>query len=487
MSTDYNRIKVADLETNERDKILATNENGELEFRNLVSSTNDIAIQDSLGVEKFKTSDYIRFKGVSFNENVKQIEINPLVSGVIFVSNTTGNDATAEIENRGKPFKTINAAIAAYWSNTSIDYIEIIDASTYTLSASTTDFTTRKFELRSQKACIVNVATTLQYSVNSQSYIINMPNASIVYNPTVATANTWKGANITIIASTCEFGLNYKAVGDGSGTFFVTTDNLMIRTTTGIISVTGGNRVINIKTTNLNFRGAGALLCSIFVGIVLDFSLLTHDNTFAISVPNTRSTTVDHGTVTSIAPYTNATNINYLWGRDLTLRYKTGAVVNSNLTINKFNVSGACIISGIVSLPNSAYVVAGCNNPGVSFINATITCKSLIGGNSNVAYVEIVNCYINIMGTYLMSYSQAGGGSTYVNPTLEFKGNNFVIGATDGFNLTLDEPLWVATNNPTIEITKGILYTNGKFNKQKVIIKQKFLNQYNDAVIDNEL
>ncbi|KOP39223.1 hypothetical protein DBB36_02145 [Flavobacterium sp. WLB] len=37
MSTKYNRIKVADLEKNERDKILTTNDNGELEFKDIES------------------------------------------------------------------------------------------------------------------------------------------------------------------------------------------------------------------------------------------------------------------------------------------------------------------------------------------------------------------------------------------------------------------------------------------------------------------
>ncbi len=38
MSTNHNRIKVADLETNQHDKILITNSNGELEFSDLTSA-----------------------------------------------------------------------------------------------------------------------------------------------------------------------------------------------------------------------------------------------------------------------------------------------------------------------------------------------------------------------------------------------------------------------------------------------------------------
>ncbi|WP_035644766.1 hypothetical protein [Flavobacterium sp. ASV13] len=49
MSTNHNRIKVSDLETNERDKILSTNSLGELEFMNV----ND------LKAENYNALDYI--------------------------------------------------------------------------------------------------------------------------------------------------------------------------------------------------------------------------------------------------------------------------------------------------------------------------------------------------------------------------------------------------------------------------------------------
>ncbi|OIV42224.1 hypothetical protein [Flavobacterium johnsoniae] len=38
MSANHNRIKVADLETNQQNKVLITNENGELEFNDITSS-----------------------------------------------------------------------------------------------------------------------------------------------------------------------------------------------------------------------------------------------------------------------------------------------------------------------------------------------------------------------------------------------------------------------------------------------------------------
>lgn len=53
MNTDHNRIKVADLETNDHDKILVTNESGELEFRDIsVLSGINTGDQDLSGYAK---------------------------------------------------------------------------------------------------------------------------------------------------------------------------------------------------------------------------------------------------------------------------------------------------------------------------------------------------------------------------------------------------------------------------------------------------
>lgn len=70
---------------------------------------NTISVQDSLGIEKFKITDYIRFRGVSFNAGAKQIEVDPTVPLSVFLDIVNGNDATATLENAKKPFKTFNA------------------------------------------------------------------------------------------------------------------------------------------------------------------------------------------------------------------------------------------------------------------------------------------------------------------------------------------------------------------------------------------
>jgi hypothetical protein len=51
MSTNHNRIKVADLETNQPNRILTTNENGEIQF----TDVNTIQTDSHNGPVKFKS------------------------------------------------------------------------------------------------------------------------------------------------------------------------------------------------------------------------------------------------------------------------------------------------------------------------------------------------------------------------------------------------------------------------------------------------
>lgn len=75
--------------------------------------SKDISIQDSLGTEKFKVSDYLRFRGASFNSASKQIEIDPLIPLSAFLDVNNGNDLIASVENANKPFKTLEKLISS--------------------------------------------------------------------------------------------------------------------------------------------------------------------------------------------------------------------------------------------------------------------------------------------------------------------------------------------------------------------------------------
>lgn len=84
--------------------------------------TQEISIQDSLGIEKFKVNDYLRFDGVSMHPSQKLISIDPLVPLSAFLDPLNGNDITGALENSKKPFKTIEALLTALPSTTGETY-----------------------------------------------------------------------------------------------------------------------------------------------------------------------------------------------------------------------------------------------------------------------------------------------------------------------------------------------------------------------------
>jgi len=67
MAIDHNRIKVSDLETNQPNQILTTNENGELEFSTILGNQNleQTLTNGSEAIEK-----YIRIKNLAASEAV---------------------------------------------------------------------------------------------------------------------------------------------------------------------------------------------------------------------------------------------------------------------------------------------------------------------------------------------------------------------------------------------------------------------------------
>lgn len=75
--------------------------------------TKELSIQDYNGVEKFRITDYLRFKGVSFDASAKALVTDPLIPLAAFLDIVNGNDVTASLENSNKPYKTIQALLSA--------------------------------------------------------------------------------------------------------------------------------------------------------------------------------------------------------------------------------------------------------------------------------------------------------------------------------------------------------------------------------------
>lgn len=99
--------------------------------------TQEISIQDYGGVEKFRITNYLRLKGVSFDAVGKALIIDPLIPLSVFLDTVNGSDLTGSLENANKPFKT--------WQGV-INSLPVFNGETYTIyiiSGGTVDITRR--------------------------------------------------------------------------------------------------------------------------------------------------------------------------------------------------------------------------------------------------------------------------------------------------------------------------------------------------------
>jgi hypothetical protein len=95
MDTNYNRIKVADLETNQPNKTLATNENGELEFINISENISDSVsattsgIVDNTSLQELGGADKL-INGIRVGKGSGDLATNTAVGRSSLLTNTTG-------------------------------------------------------------------------------------------------------------------------------------------------------------------------------------------------------------------------------------------------------------------------------------------------------------------------------------------------------------------------------------------------------------
>ncbi|MBS7253499.1 hypothetical protein [Flavobacterium branchiicola] len=408
---------------------------------------------------------------------------SPMVKGVYFVS-SSGNDATAEHENPNKPFLTLDNAITSFLADPNSKYIQILSATSFNINVAMNNGTTKKFDLRSDVSCTVNVKTANIYTVNSQSYNVDMPLGNLYFTPPTLSAIGFNNVFVDIKCNLLEFSQTYQC-GTGNSadsSIICNTLNVKITHADGIFAGTGGVRKIYIKASNLNFRGKSYLVGT-FMRLTLDFDNLTHDDSFLLLTNAFTSGIINHGSITSVAPYANSTNFSYIYGNNISINFKTNAIIDSNISINRFNCSGNCIITGIARFPNSDQFIGGGNNyPGLRFVNANITAKNLIKANNLTKLVSFSDCTFTLLGGFLFSYIESGSGITYDSITADFIGSNYVIIQNDNQNITYDEPFWPSANQPTWNIKNGILYTNGVISSGVNILRRD-LNQYNSSII----
>lgn len=413
---------------------------------------------------------------------VPSANVSPLVGGVIFVS-ASGNNSTAEIENRDKPFLTIDAALTAYWANPKIDYIDIISADTFTATVALNDgATNRKIEIRSQKTCTLNINTDGVYSFVStggllvQQQVFNLPFATLNFTPTTGArfgTHSITSPDVRINARNVSFGSLFNNSFSKATLIKIDADSITLNSTiNGICDQTA----VDIKVKILVFNGANCTLIGVQTWGNLDFEKITHNNTFKLN-GDFSPLNINHGSIVGVAPYTNA-SFSYITVGGINVSYKQGAIITSNVNFNAFNATGNLVLKNEVSYPNSDYLIRGINVSNTIFItDSKITCKKLFGYRCSAKLV-INNSYFTITSANFGATEMNNNSNTYESGTVTFEGTNYIIGATDGFNLYLESAEYTQLNKPSIDTTRGILRTNGLIDSAKIDLIDSVLNEY---------
>lgn len=454
-------------------------------FGNVVADptpiTKEISIQDSIGVEKFKITDYIRFKGVGFNAATKQIEVDPLLAFNIFIDTVSGNDLTAEIQNKNKPFKTHLAAYNA---------IPVLDGS-WTLNylnAVTIDVTTRitGYKIYSAVAVIIDISNTVTEQDN-KGIDINIPRGTLLINGAAKYVGMRDTGNFYIIART----IDIRIVGIGTNGIFcglrASTDvsssiKCDILTTTVTPRLLSANCVVQIGI----LRGAGMtysnnnLNSNINNDLTINTIELSSSFTlFATTAPKKLILRAVTGTGTLTLGATGSSFTFFLDNLTLAstafiIPFSGGSAgfVSGTYLSDNYNFGGGTLLDG-----NMKFIgFSGKYNPPAQMYDTTIgvpASDSVLVQDSNII---VLNHFINIRTAFqnergLASFTIRGSSSIYS----ENNYSDMIIQHGGLYPLTVQNYGNFKTNFKTYGkyVTEDVKAFTFKEKKQEVIIRDK--------------
>lgn len=325
-----------------------------------VPVTPEISLQNPFGVEQFKIKDYFRVKGATFYANEKLIEIDPLSSQIAYVS-STGNDATAELENSKKPYLTLDKAIAAIKTKqgTGLNWrIVFLSAGTFEVN----NFGTFNWWVETELAVTISFKYAQCFFANYCIFKGN--NLTLMISPTVVNSTLSCIGNTGTTVIDWDFAtLDIRGVAVGQSNLgrmiqftscFVKQIRIKLVTVTGVFAA-GGVPIISISTPVNDYDA-------------VVFNYVTAD---------TASST-------------------------LTLFSVGGTVLNSSITVLKSNSLGNWnIFNGIV--PNGIKVRLGALlSTGYILVNAANL--ELLNGSMNSLYLTGL---INLTGSATITYNTA--------------------------------------------------------------------------------
>lgn len=443
-------------------------------FGNVISDptpvTQEISFQDYFGTEKFKVSDYVRFKGVTLESSTKSVIVDPLVGGVIFISSTLGDNVTALLENRNKPFSTIDAAITAI-PNDGKNWTLWVLNGTQTISTVLPD---RNLIFYSNESVILNINASYALNNNTVRYVFDFPYGTINFNTSFVTkqsatisinCNVLNQATNIQIRRVTSLDIKVITLNLNGGTFIdqetaglspILTFNIRTLTSNGTCTlVSGGNtdtQIINLNiikitaTGSLTLSGARGLLTA----TIGDYSATVLGNMFLL--PN------------AAAKY----NLNF-----------NNSIIN-NGSITGSSVTSNLILTGILYYTGT-YLFGNFSNFTLYNLNLVLNTSYLcnrLQGNSFEMYSSYITTSLQITANESLS-------SVYTKPLLKVYGESSIIKTGGGVffnihsgttNAYVEEVGTLKVNTPYFGIGVGRVVSALSFKEKEkeIIIRSKF-------------
>ena len=405
--------------------------------------TKELSIQDYNGVEKFRITDYLRFKGVSFDASAKALVTDPLMPLAAFLDIINGDDSIASIGNSAKSFKTMSALINALPVHTGETFTIYIDGGIIPI--------TRKMPTRNL-TFVANKATTLDFTNCMEDNGVTNAMA-VLKNVSSFLTRVWtfNGSNISII---CDYvGVKY---------FGVISEY-------SLIALKGNIDVLNWKSRNeVSYRGFiienGTDLkintCFNSTQDTVLFSGLSTDNTIHIvnyKIVSANLLNYKGNLIIDNITKVGSTIFNATLGYSITkkignVQFDDGTLIIGATDICQFNgkITGTCIVDllNIKIIEGTLTSETYCTD---QYLHSNILYRNFTGKLTNLLVVgtgkvTFENCTINVKNNLIRKYSSgagnSGSGSSTISDIVTFRGSNTIIQDS-----TTGEPLFVSSAN----------------------------------------
>lgn len=445
-------------------------------------ATNGLQVQDEQENALGTITESVKLKNLTFNNTTKTLEAYNKTNNAVFVS-SEGDDATAEAENPTRPYQTLDAAIAAYKANTNFTRIIILTSTAFSVNNIWNASNQRVLYIESEEICAINW--------NAPAWTTNQAKIEITIPKGTVNNNAGTGGNNQ---NRPEVKINCDTFNQNSGAFgYMMNDGVQIEcrilnATTGNVlfyapSYTGKNRLIVTEAFNISSSSGTFKVINQGVSYYADIARINNTGNTDFYLGNS---TIEVGSIAG----TNRFRF-YLSGSGTSkINYKFGSVISvAAFSHGSFNTDATLQISGYLNAPNHN-IMDGQNklNPySLSLINANVKCNAL-GADRFRGGVLLDNSNVEIATKLFHIYDLGGASFEVPDPILTIKGACYITRTDNAYDFDLITK-GITVSNPTIDvdITKGILYTKGKFNRAIINILEAPFNRYSEISFKNQI